>query len=529
MSSFFGKIGTKVAQALGTGTPPPPPPLPNAVQGAIFDVAGNRHLLTAELGRGGQGAVFQTSNREIAVKLLLDKNGEPMCADGSEADAELRETIERVLTLPLPSKGIAAPISVLRDKVGYTMRMLVGMQPIHRLLETTGNPSKHYLLTGGLRRRLALLATLADRVAALHAAGLVFTDLSPNNVFISGTTGGNEVWLIDPDNIHYMQQRTLRFYTPRYGAPEIVSGRSGADTLSDCWSFAVIAHEALRMVHPFEGDGAEEVGWDVTASGVQKPGEPPLVWINDPDDISNRTENGLALDAVATKRMYGLFERAFCAGREMAGARPSMQEWSDALWEAHDLAVECSTCKGTSFVRAKEPMACCGAGRPAILRIESRLWVPELDDGLKDLAQSLRAMKELEASLDRLDADREKDQSSAGAIRPQRAPVASMRVAATGSSTVPLDLVCPATADRRREPKLELRVVNGRLVVEVLGDAAGWTWIDGVSSRIQPLKGKFDVQMSAAMPQICHIHCGDESESHRLLSFVYFQGGLIAG
>lgn len=524
MSSFFRRIGSQVAGALGATAGDAPRTR------SVVDAAGNSHQIGEELGRGGQGAVYRTENREIAVKLLLDAKGDPLSSTGSDRERELHGAIERVLTLPLPAQGIAAPIALLRGEVGYTMRMLAGMQPLARMMTVTGAPAAHYIGTGGLRRRLAILARLADRMASLHGAGLVFTDLSPNNVFISGSVDASEVWLIDPDNIHYLEQRGRRLYTPRYGAPEVVSGRGFANTLTDCWSFAVIAHEVLRVVHPFEGEGLAASGWDVTVSGVQQPGEPPLVWIDDPGDASNRTANGLGLAVVSTTRMNALFERAFCAGRADPTSRPSMYEWAEALWEAHDQAIACPACKGSAFVGKQGPMSCCGAGRPPLIRIESRIWIPELDKDLADLAQSGREFDNLSATLDRLDPDRKEDPAGTQkAPRPQRPAVATMRVAQGIAASVPLGFTGYAAADQRREPKIDLRFVGGALFVEVLDDHTGWSWIDSATGRCQPLKQKFNVDLSNRQGYVCHLHCGSEAEAHRLLTFTYFRGGTHAG
>jgi serine/threonine protein kinase len=521
MSSFFRRIGSRVAGLVGAASGEAAPAR------FVIDAAGNRHELVEELGRGGQGAVFRTANREIAVKLLLDGKGDPLRSTGSVPELELRGAIERVLTLALPARGVAAPIALLREEVGYTMRMLAGMQPLASMMALTRSRAD-YGATGGLRRRLGILATLADRVASLHSAGLVFTDLSPNNVFISSSVDASEVWLIDPDNIHYLEQGGRRLYTPRYGAPEVVSGRGYANTLTDCWSFAVIAHEVLRVVHPFEGDGLEESGWDGTASGVQKPGEAPLVWIDDPDDGSNRTGHGRQLAEVATGRMTELFGRAFCAGRTDPTARPSMSEWADALWEAYDHVVLCSSCGGSSFVSKGAAMSCCDAARPAVLRIESRLWVPGLDKDLNDLAQSMLELERLDATLDAVDPDRAPAADGKGP-RPQRPPLASMRVASGITSSVPMSFVTGAGAERKREPAIELRYVGGRLMVEVLGECGGWSWIDGRSARPRSLARKFDVEIGTTHGYVCHVHCGNEGEPHRLLTFTHFPGAANAG
>ena len=58
----------------------------------------------------------------------------------------------------------------------------------------------HYADTGSTRRRLFALSKCASILARLHSAGLVYGDISPNNVFV-GDGDSREVWLIDADNL----------------------------------------------------------------------------------------------------------------------------------------------------------------------------------------------------------------------------------------------------------------------------------------------------------------------------------------
>ena len=517
MSRIIGKIGTKIAQVLGVASV------------EVIDRTDVRHRLAEELGRGGQGAVYRTTNREIAVKLLIDAKGDPVTdANGPAAD-ELVRSIERVLALPLPQAGIAVPLAPLKGTVGYTMRLLDGMQPLARLMSTKGDPAAHYAATGGLRRRLELLARLADRLAVLHGSGLVFSDLSPNNVFVSSDAAFSEVWLIDADNLHYLEQRELRVYTPRYGAPEVVSGQSPVNTLTDCWSFAVIAHELLRMVHPFEGGAAEQSGWDVTASGIAPKPESPLAWIDDPSDASNRSSHGRTLDATATLRMKALFERAFCAGRLDPLARPAVAEWADALWEAFDLVVVCSECKGSTFVRAQGRTDCrCGRRMP-VLRIESRLWLPDLDEDLHDLAQGRRGLIEMEESLQEIDPDRAKSDWKS-VVLPQRPPIATMRTAVGAEAVIPMSMVGSVGVEGRRTPAITLRVLGTQLVLEPHCDSAGgWKWIDPRTGREAYCTSRIEVKLPSSNAAVLHLHCGTVGEPHRVLSIVHLVGGGDAG
>ena len=72
-----------------------------------------------------------------------------------------------------------------------------------------------YLSTGGLRRRLAIAARIADTVTILHALALAYVDLNPNNVMISEDLSRDETWLIDTDNLTSMSTPTGREHAPQ--------------------------------------------------------------------------------------------------------------------------------------------------------------------------------------------------------------------------------------------------------------------------------------------------------------------------
>ena len=61
----------------------------------------------------------------------------------------------------------------------------------------------------------------------LHNGLLNYFDNS-ENVFISNNPDSKQVWLIDPDNLRFYRLNSKSgVYTPKYGAPELVQGKSG--------------------------------------------------------------------------------------------------------------------------------------------------------------------------------------------------------------------------------------------------------------------------------------------------------------
>jgi serine/threonine protein kinase len=372
----------------------------------LVDEYGNIHQTAAELARGGQGVVFRTKDSDLAVKQPLDASGQ------LNRTANLRECFQAVRLLPIPPRiPVSLPLAILRDEPGYVMRLLNDMKPF-TIFELNGKAKKqleddnsilpewlasipnkgmaqllqHYARTGSTRRRLVALAKCAAILARLHSAGLVYGDISTNNVFV-GEKAHRDVWLIDADNIGYEQQSGGNsVYTPGYGAPEVVREIGASRPRTDCWAFAVMAFKLLALCHPFIGrkvlePDEEENGWDAEPQDDQKPADLDeqafagyLPFVDDEDDDSNSGMGGLPRDLVTTPQLRRLFQETFGAGREQPHRRPTMAFWALELIKAADKALDCPECAMSYFVDTYECCPYCDEERPAFIRIKTSRW-----------------------------------------------------------------------------------------------------------------------------------------------------------
>jgi len=260
---------------------------------------------------------------------------------------------------------------------------------------------------------------VAESLARLHAVPVVYADVSPNNVFIPGDGKSDEAWLIDADNLQFLSRTGgPRLYTRGYGAPEVVRGEAGATTLSDSYSFALLAFHVLTQREAFHGDLVASSGWgsvdDLEAKALR--GEVP--WAHDSQDPSNHATYGIPAGLVLFPRLFGLFRRTFEEGRRAAlpdrsdlprrpeqdwsdwdwSARPSMAEWADALLQGADYTVHCSVCQGTYHPSSEPTCPWCDAPRSSFVYVEARYWSPDLDDGPCDVATGGKVIDGLPAS-----------------------------------------------------------------------------------------------------------------------------------
>ena len=105
------------------------------------------------------------------------------------------------------------------------------------------------------REAFSIAASLADALAALHAAGYVHGDVKPSNI---GFTAAGSPKLLDFGLAREARDGAIVGGTLRYASPEVVAGRP-AEEGDDIWSLCVVLSEMATGEHPFAGSGVGEV------------------------------------------------------------------------------------------------------------------------------------------------------------------------------------------------------------------------------------------------------------------------------
>jgi len=343
----------------------------------VLDQHGQSYELTGRIGEGGQGIVCTTNYPNVLVKVAR--------ATSEEKRASWTNKIRALMRQPLEGLPIAHPLALItQPQPGYVMELMDGLTPVAELMQVATDALMSdeglsgYVKTGGLLRRLKMLARLARVLADLHGRGLAYGDLSPANVFASQSLEYAEVWLIDADNVASQSRDGQQgVFTPDYGAPEILRGESGINTLTDSWSFAVMAYRLLTLVHPLKGDvvlEGEPEGEEAALRGE-------LPWVDHPTNRNNALSIGLPREIALNVPLRGLFERCFNAGLNSPGDRPGLNEWADAFEAATGHCDQCESCGNTFFYNSKQTCPFCdhpqGKDRTILLQ-EYRYMPPEL-------------------------------------------------------------------------------------------------------------------------------------------------------
>ncbi len=351
----------------------------------VQDTKGSFYELREELSRGGQGIVYRTQYPQVLIKGFTNKD--------QQARLRWHQLIAWLIHQDLSDLKLARPLAMLAEpRYGYVMELMDGLIPLQSLLdsfidaedETAGD----YLRQGGLRRRIRILSQLARTLNQLHGRGLLYGDLSPSNIFVSDDPGHAETWLIDCDNISLESHNGLSVHTADYGAPEVVRGDALLSSLTDIWSFAVIAYQLLTHNHPFKGQLVTDGEPEEEEAALR--GEHP--WINDAQDNANQCFANLPIQLLEHSKLPALFSRCFEAGLHNPVDRPSMTEWLEALAEIDERIYCCSGCGGTTLLSAEldsvDDAACFFCDEPAdsrLVLLEEFISLPAEAEGSTDI------------------------------------------------------------------------------------------------------------------------------------------------
>ncbi|MBE7171895.1 MAG: hypothetical protein INR73_15005 [Williamsia sp.] len=210
------------------------------------------YVIGRELGKGGEGAVYEISNHPSQVIKLYNELPE------AEKVNKLRYMVSLAGTAI--QNYAAWPTDLVTDKwgvpVGFVMKKLVNAIPLHKLFSPVDRkrlfPDRGYNFLVHVSRNLALA------FHNLHAAGVVAGDVNEGNVLVDGR---GMISLIDCDSFQIQDGQQTYFCevgVPRYTPPELLERRSFEKVVrtpdTDSFSLSVLIFQLLFLGrHPFAG------------------------------------------------------------------------------------------------------------------------------------------------------------------------------------------------------------------------------------------------------------------------------------
>ena len=317
----------------------------------FVDDAGTRLRLGPELGRGGEGTVFDLPGTAMAAK-IYHRPAEAAKAAKLEAMVRLRA--------PAVSAFAAWPERRVLDASGtqtwgIVLPKVIGHHAIHELYSPADRKIEFPFADWTFLVHVA--RNCAAAFEAIHSAGHVVGDVNQGGVFVSkqGT-----ITLIDCDS--YQIADGARLFTcdvgvPHFTAPELqgFSFRGLRRTPQhDAFGLAVLVFHLLFMGrHPFAGRYLGS--GDMPVERAIKEGR--FAYGPHADRVQmTAPPHALRLSQVPGE-IAALFERAFRLPGGSPDARPAATEWLEALERLKKAIVPCPQRRGHSYA-ASGPASC---------------------------------------------------------------------------------------------------------------------------------------------------------------------------
>jgi len=212
----------------------------------------NRYQIISELGSGGMATVYlahdSQTEKDLALKVLNSDQLDERRKKRFLNEFEILKALSHpgVVTVYEQSEEAGTPF--------FSMEYIAGQSLSEKIKAEASNSS--------LSDSLALLKNISQALQYVHEKGVIYCDLKPDNILISGN---NEARLLDfgiaqKANEHREEDNNIAG-TSLYMSPEQIKNEP-LDFRSDIYSFGVLAFELLSGRVPFDS----EARFTVTAS-----------------------------------------------------------------------------------------------------------------------------------------------------------------------------------------------------------------------------------------------------------------------
>ena len=308
---------------------------------------GHEIELLQEISKGGEGTIHKTNNDSFVAKIY-----------GSVSQEQI-EKLQMMLknkpedpTLKQGHISIAWICDLLKDSngqyVGFLMPAIERGETLNHVYHFLPRPKE---FTWDYLHVTA--ANVALIVKSLHAKNYVIGDIKPENLLVNNQA---QVSIIDTDSFQIRDPLTGKIYRSPVSSSEFTPVESMGKVLKDSdrlephdrFALAVIIYLLLFGENPFSG-----------GKWLVETGDPPRIdervqnghWLHAPNAPLKPTPRSMPMEIVHPK-IQACFRRCFDDGHKNPNARPSAEEWHQALVEAYKDLMTCKDNRAHRFARS---------------------------------------------------------------------------------------------------------------------------------------------------------------------------------
>ena len=385
-------------------------------EGTKVTINGKEYTLGSRLGGGLEGNIFNVEGLpNFVIKII---NDDKMTRDQRN---EVYNHLKWLKDLGSRNKEIrqclAVPKGLLDDYLGYVMVKAGEHDNLKKYIDLDeDNFDEWYTKNYTFKKRYQIIIDLFDALRKVHLNGLIFTDLSPNNIMVHRSE--NQIVFIDTDNT---RRRTDLYNgvlgTQGYMAPEvyrkpdidlamqnnidpkILSNCGRLTTESDIFSAAVIAFQLLTLEHPFIGDEViegtaeeEERALEIKTDYIFKEG------------TTNTSTHGITtkFNEITTPEIRKLFYRTFVDGKEKPALRPTAEEFLEAFQKAYDQIITCPHCGFSRLYSYDDENICINCEQPLDTKVSIVIYNVFKDLNRAEAINSIGNYPQYDISIDNL-------------------------------------------------------------------------------------------------------------------------------
>lgn len=301
----------------------------------------SKYTVKALLGAGGQGEVYdvECNGKHYALKWYFKHM----------ATREQKAILDNLVTKGSPDASFLWPQDLIFKNYGEPFGYIMPLRPknyksIVDMMKRRAEPSFYSLCRAAYN--------LTNGYQKLHAMGYSYRDISFGNLFFDPDTG--DVLICDNDNVAANGIDNSSVYgTPRFMAPEIVTGKTKPNRNTDLYSLAVLLFYMFMMGHPLEGKLEASIKcMDIHAMNKLYGTNP--VFVFDPSDKSNYPvkgyqDNVLIYWDLYPKQLKDLFTQSFTVGLTAPNKRVTEKQWLEAFANLMSGIMPCQKCGAEVF------------------------------------------------------------------------------------------------------------------------------------------------------------------------------------